>query len=136
MSRENAATRKAREEREKIEAFAKVKAEHSERLMMLMSNYANLPGFSFTADADGEQTASLAFVFKTSEYIPGVWETEYHIPAELQTWDDYYELENAERVVSSYHVYVAEEDRKAQVRSEALAKLNKEERQLLGLEKS
>lgn len=130
MARETAAARRAREAAESHAAFAKVKEEYPRRLMVLMANYANLPGFSFEVKQDDAEP--LTFTFSVSDHLSfGGYPRD--VPAEMTEWDHYYELESAERSVRAYHEHVAEDARKESVRRAAYAKLNKEERELLGL---
>jgi hypothetical protein len=126
--RETAAERKAREAAENIATFEKNKAEYPKRLMRVMADYANLPGFSFHADFTEKDT----YVFSPSEHV-SYSDSSFILPAEMVVSSHFYNLESVERYVTKYAEALAEIKRKHAVRQGALAKLNKEERELLNL---
>ena len=71
---------------------------------------------------------------ETYEFVHDYTDATLKVTAPVnQVWDVLYTLERLEGHVESYDRAVAEEQRKADVRKAALAKLNSEERELLGL---
>jgi hypothetical protein len=128
MAKETAKERKEREEAASELLFAKTKAEYPKRLMRAMANYAALPDFSFTADLTLEDN----YAFSPPEDISW-WDARFLLPAEMKEWEDFYNLETVESYVFKYAEARAEEERKYEMRKAALAKLSKEERELLGI---
>lgn len=130
MARETKAQREAREAAEYQAQWNKVVAEWPARFAQLMFNYATLPGFSLEANANG------TYGFLPSEEVCS-WADLNWLPVSVtaeQNWEVFYTLQRAEQWVDEYAAMRNEAARKAQVKRDALAKLNSEERELLGLQ--
>jgi len=132
MAREKVADRRAREEAEEVARFEVAKVGYQKRVIIVMGEFSNLNGFSFKKDKSMEKVHVVAFNFKVSD---GYWfgGNEYYIPAEMHSWEHLYALERAEQAIADYYSNLKEERRKHDVRQNALEKLNKEERELLGI---
>jgi hypothetical protein len=61
------------------------------------------------------------------------WDARFLLPAEMKEWEDFYNLENVESYVKAYAKQKEEKERRYEMRKAALAKLTKEERELLGI---
>lgn len=132
MARETKAQREARETAERQADWEKFQSEYPRRFAQVLfgftnlaASHATLEGVPFGVDQLDEET--YAFVH---DYV----DLTLKVTAPVnQVWEVLYNLERLEGIVEMYDRAVAEEQRQAQVRRDALAKLNAEERELLGL---
>lgn len=129
--RETGAERKLREERQRAEEFAAEMVSWDRRLITLLLDYATLPNFHIRRDE------GIIFFIPDVEVVG--WNEEFRVPLSLGSFpassmsNVVRERNQAEDAVKAYHAYVAEEARKDAVRKAAKAKLNDEEKLLLGI---
>jgi len=132
MARETKEERKEREARELRAAFETVSAGWTVRFANLMVEFANLPGFEV---AKGEEADYVTYKFSPPESLMG-YNHHYDVPVAIE-FDKFYdglrEMKNAEYAVRRYHEEQAEADRRYKVYQGALAKLSKEEVEMLKL---
>jgi hypothetical protein len=127
MARETKAGREAREAAELQECFEKVSAGWNVRFADVMVEYATLPGFTVTKSNGG------VYLFTPPEELMG-YNHHYEVPVVL-TFEFFYNglhaMEDAERAVTRYREEEAAAEYQAQVVRNAIAKLRKEECDLL-----
>jgi hypothetical protein len=124
-------TAKQRKEREELEAkfrFVELQKAYPRRLMRSMMDYVQLGQFLVVPHISQPDV----YVFYPDPNLSYV-DAHFDMPAEMITWDNFYDLEKIEAYVKEYAEAKDEEHRKAQARKDALAKLSKEERELLGV---
>jgi hypothetical protein len=121
MARETKAQREARLEAERLAQVAVAKATYTERMMLVLAR-AVRENFEMTVDADEFKLSDRDSRFRNEYWVAPVWAEV----ADVQL----YELEMA---VECKEEERAEREKKANVRAAALAKLTKEERELLNL---
>lgn len=127
MARMTKAEQAAAQELEAEVSYQKFVREYPARFAHVLFNFATMNNSELRvkkADAD-------RFVFSTEND----WESRtLRVAAPTkQDWELVEDLEYVERLLSDYHAERAEEQRKYEVRTAALAKLTKEERELLNV---
>jgi hypothetical protein len=133
MARETKAQREEREEAERAARRAEFVAEYPQRLTRLVFEFATLWSMPRVKRYDDN-----SYVFM-SEDNRNTWNTEWVLPDVLTNYreDVRDNLDTVESEVQYYKDYLAEQERKANVKAEAKRKLNElltaEERELLGL---
>jgi len=128
-----AAERRAAQAQEALareqETWANFGVKYHERMMAAMWRYMNTPSvFSVTRKDDSSQ----AYVFLSH----AGYESEHELPVKLPqsySWELISELESVERNLERYDEHQREQERLAQVRRDALAKLSGEELAVLGI---
>jgi hypothetical protein len=123
MAKETKAQRQAREYAEKFAEWALFSAEYPTRFAALMYEMVSNPEFSvIKLDAETYEFRYdyESVVLKTTAPANPVWEVQY----DMERVEGFLRYANAEK---------EEAQRRANVRTAALAKLNSEERTLLGL---
>lgn len=132
MARETAAEKRAREAKEWAEREAKEWAEFTAtypvRFANLLFKYMELSHAQFLVKKLDVDTYS--FFFKANPYRS--YELKV-VPPVNYSWDYMDLMDCAERQLADYYAEVAEAERKANVRRNALTKLTAEERELLNL---
>ena len=133
MARESRGDRELREATEKAARFAESTKDWTVRLMNVMVEYATLPRFEVRKyDNTDVDVAAPAIVLVPAGDVVG-YDATYVLPLVPSSFDDVYNMEEAERMVKRYEEKVAEEHRVYEVRTAALNKLTAEEKRLLGL---
>ena len=129
MARETKAQRDERLEAEREAYRAEFVAEYPQRLTRLVFEFATLWSVPRVKRYDEN-----SYVFM-SEDSRNTWNSEWVLPDVLTNYrqDVYDNMETEEQEVQYYKDYLAEQERKANVRANALAKLTAEERELLKL---
>lgn len=129
MARETKAQRDERLEAEREAYRAEFVAEYPQRLTRLVFEFATLWSVPRVKRYDEN-----SYVFM-SEDSRNTWNSEWVLPDVLTNYrqDVYDNMETVEQEVQYYKDYLAEQERKANVRANALAKLTAEERELLKL---
>jgi hypothetical protein len=133
MARETAAQRELRLQAEREAYQAAFLAEYPQRLTRMVFEFATLWPMSRVQRYDDN-----SYVFMTEDTRSN-WNTEWVLPDYLTVYQERVrdDLENAEQEVEAYKEYLAEQNRKADVRAEARRKaqelFTEEERELLGL---
>jgi hypothetical protein len=133
MARETKAQREEREDAERAARRAEFVAEYPQRLTRLVFEFATLWSVPRVKRYDDN-----SYVFM-SEDSRNTWNTEWVLPDVLTNYrqDVRDNLDTVESEVQYYKDFLAEQERKANVRAEAKRKLNElltaEERELLGL---
>lgn len=129
MARETKAQRDERLEAEREAYRAEFVAEYPQRLTRLVFEFATLWSVPRVKRYDEN-----SYVFM-SEDSRNTWNSEWVLPDVLTNYrqDVYDNMETVEQEVQYYKDYLAEQERKANVRANALAKLTSEERELLKL---
>jgi len=133
MARETKAQREERLEAEREAFRAEFVAQYPQRLTRLVFEFATL-----WPTARVKRYDENSYVFM-SEPTRNTWNSEWVLPDVLSNYrqDVYDNLETVESEVQYYKDFLAEQDRKAQVKAEALRKVNEmfteEERKLLNL---
>lgn len=127
--RETAAERRAREaanrQEHEVRVWAEFTAQYPKRFAALLFAYADLDYAEFRVKKLDDETYE--FSHKYTDVTLKV------TPPLNYVWDVMNNLESAEYELKEYQEEVAEEERKYAVKQAALAKLSKEERELLGL---
>jgi hypothetical protein len=128
MAKETKAERAIREEEEAVIAWWKFSQEYPTRFAALMFNVAVI--HNDVLDVVKLDAETYKF-YKDGES----WsETELKTTPPLnRDWEVLYDLEAAEQLVNNREMELDEEERKNCARQAALAKLSKEERELLGV---
>ena len=133
MARETKAQREERLEAEREAFRAEFVAQYQQRLTRLVFEFATLWSVPRVKRYDEN-----SYVFM-SEDTRNTWNSEWVLPDTLSNYrqDVYDNLDTAESEVELYKEELAEQERKANVRKEALRKVNElftsEEREMLGL---
>jgi hypothetical protein len=133
MARETKAQREERLEAEREAYRAEFVAQYQQRLTRLVFEFATLWSMPRVKRYDDN-----SYVFM-SEDTRNTWNSEWVLPDVLSNYrqDVRDNMETVEQEVQYYKDYLAEQERKANVRAEAKRKLNElltaEERELLGL---
>jgi hypothetical protein len=134
MARETKAQREERLEQEREAFRAEFVEQYQQRLTRLVFEFATLWSMPRVKRYDDN-----SYVFM-SEDNRNTWNSEWVLPDVLSNYrqDVYDNMETVEAEVQYYKDFLAEQQRKANVKSEAQRKvrelLNDEERQLLNLE--
>ncbi|HET8688679.1 MAG TPA: hypothetical protein VFM18_18850 [Methanosarcina sp.] len=131
MTKKEREAKAAAEREAKMQAaFAEVSAGWAVRFANVMAQYANLPGFYVQA---APNMPAGTFEFSPPESLMG-WNHHYEVPVVL-VYEEFYDglraMEEAEYAVTRHYEEEAEAKRKADVVRGALAKLDKEEQELL-----
>lgn len=132
MARLTRAQREAREAAEHQAAWEKFREEYPQRFAKVLFAFTRLAASGATVDREPFQVNQLdeeTYAFG-HDYVNAALKVTTPVN---QNWDVLWLLERLEGVVESYDRAQAEEQRQAQVKRDALAKLNAEERELLGL---
>jgi hypothetical protein len=133
MARETKAQREEREEAEREARRAEFVAEYPQRLTRMVFEFATLWSVPRVKRYDEN-----SYVFMSGD-SRNTWDTEWVLPDVLTNYrkDVRDNLDSVESEVQYYKDFLAEQERKANVRAEAKRKLNElltaEERELLGL---
>jgi len=133
MARETKAQREERLEADREAYRAEFVAQYQQRLTRLVFEFATLWAIPRVKRYDDN-----SYVFM-SEDNRNTWNSEWVLPDVLSNYrqDVRDNMETVEQEVQYYKDYLAEQERKANVRAEAKRKLNElltaEERELLGL---
>lgn len=132
MARETKAQREAREAAERQEAWDRFREEYPQRFAEVLFEYTRLTVSCEQAGGCPYQVVQMDS--ETYRFVHG-W-SDYALKVTVpvnQNWEALYALESIERDVQDYYDEVAEVERRDTVKRDALAKLNDEERELLGL---
>jgi hypothetical protein len=120
-----------------IKAFQEDSKNWNERLVSVITDYAQLPGFNIVEPHKTEWQPDINephFCLTPDPDVLG-YDTILRIRIVPLSCDDFAAIDEAEKVVRMYHEQMMESERQFKVRMDALAKLNHEEKQLLGLTK-
>lgn len=132
MARLTKAQREAMEAAVMAEQWEKFRAEYPQRFARVLFAFTRLDVSGATVDREGFRVDQLDA--DTYAFVHDYTDATLKVTAPVnQNWEVLYTLERLEGHVESYDRAVAEELRQTAVRSAALAKLNAEERELLGL---
>lgn len=132
MARETKAQREAREAEQRQLDWVVFRNEYPRRFASVLFAFTRLAASGATLEREPYQVDKLDE--ETYAFVHDYTDSTLKVTAPVnQVWDVLYTLERLEGLVEMYDRAQAEEQRQAQVRREALAKLNAEERELLGL---
>lgn len=130
MAKETKAERQLREEAAADLQYNEFKQTYHNRFASAMFMFMNLSHEGFSVSEGNPGT----YVF--TRYEKDAWNGVLHLPAtlpEFQDWALMTALTEVEEMFRAYMKEKAEAERKSLVRQTALAKLSKEERELLGV---
>ena len=105
------------------------------RLVNVITFYSMINGFCLTEERNTEWSPDVDephFVLCPDPDVLG-YDTYFRIRVVPLSDDDLDAMDEAERPIDMYHAQIAEEERKHKIMIGALAKLNDEEKKLLGL---
>lgn len=132
MARLTKAQREAMEAAVLAEQWEAFRAEYPQRFARLLFAFTRLDASGATLEREPYSVEQ--FDAETYVFVHDYTDATLKVTAPVnQNWDVLYTLERLEGLVESYERAQAEEQRRATVKREALAKLNAEERELLGL---
>lgn len=126
MAKETKSERKERELVENKVAFLSATEKYTLRLLNLVVNVAVINDNAITVKR-GSNANEYIFYCRI-HYLSVVL-----LPAVMTTWEHFYDLERVEDSIREYYAEIEEDKRKYAVKTAALAKLNPEELELLGL---
>lgn len=131
MTRETKAQREAREDAERQAAWEKFREEYPQRFAKVLYEFTRLAALGVRCNDEHYEVSPLGVAFS---FRKGYTNELLNATAPVnQEWDLKWSLDRLDRDVQHYYDEQAEWQRKADVKREALAKLNAEERELLGL---